>query len=196
MNKNNEHISNIRKKDLLLNPGKYLWLPISEEYSNINFSLLLEFIDEYSEYGKEHKYGNAYYRIRKESNKIFGVGFHSPMKLKTSKREIKSILNSVISKINGKTYIKISYKISYIFKAIVSIVCDIENDNNITLPSNLRQTINLAYGIAFYKKHIEAYDSFFDELQENDINSVGYRLKVELNNDFHSENSIFNTVVK
>lgn len=193
---NNEHISNIKKQDLLLYPSKYLWLPISEEYSNINFSLLLDFIDEYSEYGKEHKYGNAYYRIRKESNKIFGVGFYSPMKLKTSKREIKSILNSVISKINGKSYIKISFKISYIFKAIISIICDIEKDNNITLPSNLRQTFDLTYGIAFYKKFIEAYDAFFDELQENDINSVGYHLKAELNNDFHSENSIFNTIVK
>lgn len=193
---NNEHISNIKKKDLLLYPGKYLWLQISEEYSNINFSLLLDFIDEYSEYGKEHKYGNAYYRIRKESNKIFGVGFYSPMKLKTSKREIKSILNSKISKIDGKSYLKISLKISYIFKAIVNIICDIEKDNNITLPSNLRQTINLTYGIAFYNKYIEAYDSFFDELQENYINSVGYRLKAELNNDFHSENSVFNTIVK
>lgn len=193
---NNEHISNIKKKDLLLNPAKYLWLPISEEYSNINFSLLLEFIDEYSEYGKEHKYGNAYYRIRKESNKIFGVGFYSPMKLKTSKREIKSILNSTISKIDGRTYIKISFKISYIFKAIINIICYIEKDNNITLPSNLKQTINLTYGIAFYNKFIDAYDSFFDELQENYINSVGYRLKAELNNDFHSENSIFNTIVK
>ena len=193
---NNEHISNIKKKDLLLYPGKYLWLQISEEYSNINFSLLLDFIDEYSEYGKEHKYGNAYYRIRKESNKIFGVGFYSPMKLKTSKMEIKSILNSKISKIDGKSYLKISFKISYIFKAIVNIICDIEKDNNITLPSNLRQTINLTYGIAFYNKYIEAYDSFFDELQENYINSVGYRLKAELNNDFHSENSVFNTIVK
>ena len=45
-------------------------------------------------------------------------------------------------------------------------------------------------------KYIEAYDSFFDELQENYINSVGYRLKAELNNDFHSENSVFNTIVK
>lgn len=190
-----EHISNIRKKNLLLSPRKYLWLQIPEEYSNINFSLLLDFIDKYSEYGKENKYGNAYYRIRKESNKLFGVGLYSPMKLKTSKREIKSIMNSVISKINGNNYIKISFKISYIFKAIITIIDNIKKDNNIKLPNSLNHTINVSYGIAFYSKYINVYDSFFDELQEASIDSVGYSLKVELNNDFHSESSIFNTIV-
>lgn len=191
----NEHISNIKKKDILLSPRKYLWLQIPEEYSNVNFSLLLDFIDKYSEYGKENKYGNAYYRIRKESNKLFGVGFYSPMKLKTSKREIKSIMNSVLSKSNGNYYIKISFKISYIFKAIITIVDNIKKDNDIEIPDYLKHTINVTYGIAFYDKHIVAYNSYFSEFQENNINSAGYSLKAELNNDFHSENSIFNTVV-
>ncbi len=191
-----EHISNIRKKDLLLYPRKYLWLQIPEEYSNINFSLLLDFIDKYSEYGKENKYGNAYYRIRKETNRLFGIGFYSPTKLKTSKREIKSIMNSVISKIDGQNYIKISFKISYIFKGIISIVDEIQKSNNVKLSDNLKHTINITYGVAFYEKYIDTYDVFFEDIQENNINSVGYRLKAELNNDFHSENSIFNTIVK
>ncbi len=191
-----EHISNIRKKDLLLSPRKYLWLQIPEEYSNMNFSLLLDFIDKYSEYGKENKYGNAYYRIRKETNRLFGVGFYSPIKLKTSKREIKSIMSSVISKVNGKHYIKIPFKISYIFKAIIIIVNEIKRDNNVELPNNLKHTLNVAYRIAFYEKYIDTYDDYFNDMQENNINYVGYRLKSELSNDFHSENSIFNTIVK
>ncbi len=193
---NNKYISNIRKKDLLLNPRKYLWLQIPDEYSNINFLLLLDFIDEYSQYGKVNKYGNAYYRIRKETNRVFGIGSHSHIKLKTSKREIKSVMHSVISKSNGKNYIKISFKISYIFKAIINIINDIEKDNNIKLPDNLKHTVGITYGVAFYEKYIEAYDSFFDKLNENNINSVGYHLKAELNNDFHSDNSIFNNIVR
>lgn len=193
---NEEHTSNISKKHILLSPRKYLWLQTSEEYSNINFSRLLDFIDKYSEYGKEHKYGNAYYRIRKVSNELFGVRPYSPTKLKISKHEIKSISNTFVSKINGNTYIKIPFKISYIFKAIISIVNDIKKDYNIEFPDDLKHTINVAYGIAFYNKHIETYDIYFDGIQENDITKPGYRLKVELNNDFHSENSIFNIIVK
>lgn len=194
--KNDQRISNIRKKDLLLSSRKYLWLQIPEEYSNINFSLLLDFIDKYSDYGKEHKHGNAYYRIRKVSNQIYGVSFYSPMKLKTSKHEVKSIKKSVVSKVNGNNYIKIPYKISYIFKAIIAIVDDITKENNIKLPEDLKHTMNLTYGIAFYEKYIDTYDSYFDDIQENNLNNVGYWLKAELNNDFHSENSIFNTVIK
>lgn len=195
--KKKKHISNIRKKDLLLNPRKYLWLPIEEtEYSNINFSLLLEFIEKYSEYGRETPYGNAYYRIRQKSNQLFGIGRYSPRKLKTSKWEIKSIMCATVSKINGKAYLKIPYKVSYIFKAIIDIVNEIEENNNVKLPSNLMHTINVTYGVAFYEKYIDTYDAFAEELQDNNREFVGYKLKAELNNDFHCENSVFNILVK
>lgn len=190
-----EHVSNICKKDLLLNPGKYLWLEIEEEYSNVDFSLLLDFIDKYSAYGKEKPYGNAYYRIRMKANQLFGVGKHSPMTLKTSKREIKSIMCSTVSRLNSKVYLKIPYKISYIFKAIIDIVDEIES-NGVALPSELAHTVDVAYGIVFYGKYIDTYDSFSEELQDNNRKFVGYRLKAELNNDFHCEDSIFDIPVK
>ena len=189
-------ISNITKKDLLLSPRKYLWLQIPEKYSNTNFSLLLDFIEKYSDYGRDNRYGNAYYAIRKEANKIFGVGRYSPINLKISKHEIKSIRCSVMSKINGNHYIKIPYKISYIFKAIISIIEKIKSENNISLSPDLQHTLNLTYRIAFYEKYIEIYDTFFEDIQELDLNNKGYWLKVELNNDFHSEGSIFNTIVQ
>lgn len=189
-----EHISNIRKKDILLSPTKYLWLQVPEEFSNVNFTLLLDFIDKYSDYGKDYKYGNAYYRIRMESNKLLGIGLYSPTK--TSKREIKSIRNTVVSKIDKKYYIKIPYKISYIFKAIIIIIDEIEKEHSVLLPNELSHTKALAYGIAFYDKYIDTYDAYYDDLQENHFNLVGYQLKAELYNDFHSENSVFNTIVK
>lgn len=192
----NEHISNIKRRDLLLNPRKYLWLEIPEEYSNINFSLLLKFIDNYSDYGKEHVYGNAYVRIRKVTNKLLGASTASPKKLKNSKHEIRSIKNTTISKINGKLYLKIPFKISYIFKAIIIIVDEIENQYNIKLPAELKDTIDLSYGIAFYDKFIATYDSYYSDLEENNREKIGYKLKAELYNDFHSENSVFKTIVK
>ena len=192
----NMHISNINKKDLLLSPRKYLWLQIPDEYSNVNFSLLLDFIDEYSAYGKEHKYGNAFYRIRKKANSLWGVGRYSPMKLKTSKHEIRSIINSTVSKIDGNSYLKIPYKISYIFKAIILIIEEIKKENNINIPSNLEHTIKVTYGIAFYEKYLDTYDTYYNEIQDEYISDIGFWLRVELNNDFHSYNSVFNTIVK
>lgn len=189
-------ISNITKKDLLLSPRKYLWLQISEEYSNINFSFLLDFIEKYSDYGKDNRYGNAYYIIRKESNRLLGVGRYSPSKLKISKHEIKSIRSSFISKLNGKQYIRIPYKISYIFKAIISIVANIKKEHNVSLSSDLQHTINLTYRIAFYEKYVEIYDTFFQDIQELSLDNKGYWLKAELYNDFHSEGSVFHTIVQ
>jgi len=191
-----EFTSNIKKRDLLLNPTNYLWLEVSEDYSNTNFMHLLEFIEEYSDYGKDSRYGNAYYIIRKTSNELFGVGRYSPVKLKISKREIKSIRSSVMCYYNGKKYIKIPYKISYIFKALILIVEEIEKKNNIGLPDKLSTVINLTYRIGFYEKQVEIYDSYFEEIRENNLTKEGYRLKVELNNDFHSEGSIFNTIIQ
>ena len=190
------HISIIQKKDLLLYPRKYLWLQIEEKYSNINFSHLLFFIEKYSEYGKDKRLGNAYYRIRQKSNELFSIGKFSPKKLRTTKREIKSIMNSTVSKIDGRLYLKIPYKIAYIFNAIISIVNEIENDNNISLPKELADTINITYGIAFYEKYIDVYDAFSDEFQNQNRQCIGYRLKADLKEDFHCENSIFNSLVK
>lgn len=189
-------ISNITKKELLLSTSNYLWLEIPDEYSNINFSLLLDFIEKYSDYGKDRLYGNAYYIIRKESNKLFGVGRYSPRKLKISKHEIKSIRNSFISRMNHRTYIKIPYKISYIFKAIISIVEKIKTENNVTLSADLQHTINLTYKIAFYQKPVAVYDAYFQDLYHLYLNNNGYYLKIKLNDDFHSKSSIFNTIVQ
>ncbi len=189
-------LSNITKKDLLRNPANYLWLQIPEQYSNINFSLLLDFIEYYSDFGKDNRYGNAYYIIRKEANKFFGVGRYSPRKLKISKYEIKSLRNSYTSKLNGKQYLKIPYKISYIFKAIISIIENIKIQNNVELSPDLQHTLNLTYRIAFYEKYVATYDAFYQEILKLNFNSSGYRLKAELHNDFHSEGSVLNTVVK
>lgn len=191
-----EHISNIKKKDLLLCPSNYLWLEVSDEYSNANFLMLLNFIDKNIDCGKKHKYGNAYFAIRKEANIALGAGLFSPRKAKISKREIKSILCTTVKKNNGNFWLKIPYKISYIFRAVIVLVNKIEQENGVPLPPSLYKTAELAYGIAFYKKHIDTYDAKYDELQANNIDKIGYHLKVELNNDFHSESSIFKTIVR
>lgn len=190
------HVSNIRKKDLLIYPSKYLWLEIPEEYSNINFSHLLDFIDKNTERGKDYKYGNAYSKIREVANQLLGVRAGSPMKLKVSKREIRTIRSTTISKIGRKTYLKIPYKISYIFKALCIIVEEIEDKYNITLPDELRNTVGMSYGVAFYNKFISTYDAYYGGLEERNREGIGYRLQVELNNDFHSENSVFDNILK
>lgn len=64
------------------------------------------------------------------------------------------------------------------------------------MPSDLKHTINVTYGVAFYEKYIDIYDAFAEELQDNNREFVGYKLKAELNNDFHCENSVFNILVK
>lgn len=102
---------------------------------------------------------------------------------------------STVSRLNSKVYLKIPYKISYIFKAIIDIVDEIES-NGVALPSELAHTVDVAYGIVFYGKYIDTYDSFSEELQDNNRKFVGYRLKAELNNDFHCEDSIFDIPVK
>ena len=188
------NISNIRKKDLFLYPDRYLWLQIPEGYSNANFALLLEFIDKFCDCGRERKYGNAYYIIRKETDKLLGIGWYHPSSIKTSKREIRSILSS-INKIGSRNYIKIPYKISYIFQAIILIVEKIQADNKIDLPDDLRKIIGMTYGIAFYENHIRTYDVYYSYIQDNNVNNIGFGLKAELKNDFYSENSVFNKVV-
>lgn len=190
------YISNIKKKDLLKNLNNYLWLEIEQDnYKNINFAVLLEFIDKYVCYGKGYPYGNAYYAIRKKANELFGIRRYAPVKLKISKHEIRAILHSIKGKISGRTYLKISYKISYIFKAIILIVDEIEKKEKVKLPKELEATVNFTYGVVFFEKFIEVYDGYYGRFKDKAIDNAGYRLKMELSNDFHSEASVFNNLV-
>lgn len=193
-----EQISKISKRDTLYGLFKYMWIEIPEQYVNYNFSELLKFIDSYSEYYEKCKpYGNAYQRIKEVSNRLYGVGRYSNPKLKTSKREIRSILQSVTSKVNGRYYIKIPYKIAYIFNAIVLIVDEIITNNGIKmLPPTLKNTIGLTYRAAFYMHHTTVYDVWFEVLRKNNVDRRGYELKYNLNDDLHSERNALSVIVK
>lgn len=193
-----EQVSNISKRDTCYGLFKYMWIEIPEQYVNYNFSELLQFIDSYSEYYEKCKpYGNAYQRIKEVANRLYGVGRYSNPKLKTSKRELRSILHSVTSKINGKQYIKIPYKIAYVFKAIVLIVDEIKELNNIEkLPSSLESTVGLTYSAAFYAYHTTVYDVWREVFRKNNFDGRGYELKNKLNDDLHSERNALSVIVK
>lgn len=194
----NSQISKISKRDTLYGLFKYMWIEIPEQYVNCNFSELLKFIDNYSEYYEKCKpYGNAYQRIKEVSNRLYGVGRYSNPKLKTSKREIRSILQSVTGKVNGKYYIKIPYKIAYIFNAIALIVDEIITNSGIKmLPPTLKNTVGLTYRAAFYMNHIMVYDSWFEVLRKNNFDEKGYNLKCKLNDDLHSGHNALSVIVK
>lgn len=197
-------ISNIKRKNLILAPDKYLRISINEEYQNINFAVLLNFIDKYAPKRKNisddmqviYEYGNAYAYIRQKTNELLGIGRTPLHYIRTSKREIKSILFHTQSW-TGAKYIKIPYKISYIFAAIIEIVKEIQINFHVELPENLKDTFNCTYGLAFYAYHIDVYDDCYNRiLHKRNESELGYFMKSELNNDFHSENSIFRTIVK
>lgn len=193
------YISNIKKRDLL-QATKYMWIEYDQIFQNLNFERLLDFIDSYTlEKNKkenEYRFGKAYRRIRKESNRLLGINVGSPYILRTSKHEIKSIFNITQSKLDKKTYIKIPYKISYIFRAIINIVDQIEQENNIELPDPLKETLNITYGMAFYGTHIRVYDAKYRQIYEQHILEPGYKLKVTMHSEFHAANSVFKTIVK
>ncbi|MBS5363088.1 hypothetical protein [Butyribacter intestini] len=193
-----QKISNIRKKDLLKSPWNYLWLEIeSDSYSNVRFAELLEFIDKYYVYGKKYPYGNAYYVIRKKANELYGIRRYAPVKLRISKHEVRAILHSVETAIMRRKYLKIPYKVSYIFKAIVLLVEEIEKNNNIKLPEELGFTMGLTYGTAFFDKYIDIYDGYYDRFQNRYFDgNIGYKLKMALYDDFHSDGSVFKIYVK
>lgn len=199
-----KRISNIKRKNLILSPDKYLRLTIDEDYQNINFAILLDFIDQYAPQRKNtsihtqtiYKYGNAYAYIRQKTNELLGISRTPFAYIRTSKREIKSILSHIQS-LAGKKYIKIPYKISYIFAALIVIIEEIQKNFKVQLPTNLQSVYNLTYGLAFYSYHINVYDSFYNRTIKSKNNTEsGYFVKSELNNDFHSENSIFHTILK
>jgi hypothetical protein len=187
----NNNYSNITKKNLLLHPEKYFWIEITDPYFNSNFLKLLKFIDSNVDYGKDHDLGNAYYCIRNRTNKLLGVGPGSPVYIKTSKREIRTIRLSVEKGLLAKkNYLRIPYKVSYIFKAIIDIVEELSQ--KVPIPSDLSQCISNTYKIAFYNKHISTYNTYFNSINENNLHDPGYAIKVALNDDFNSPNSVFN----
>lgn len=193
---NNNHISNIRRKDLILLIGqmKYYRIDVYDNYDNKNFRLLLEFIGNNFDYGRNND-GNAYRAICIEANKLLGCWRGAPKNLKVSKKEIKTI-SSTITNNRGKVCLKIPYKISYIFKAIINIVEKIKSDKNIKLPKELKHVYNLTYGIAFYSEHICQYKGKYQEILDHDKDEPGHKLKKELHNDFESYNSVFYSIFK
>jgi hypothetical protein len=183
-----EQFSNISRKELMYHPEKYINIPIEKEYLNDNFYKLLQYIDRNVEGKSEHPLGNAYFRIRKEANKLLGVGKGTPRYVRTSKREIRSIRQSFKSILQGDT-IKIPYKISYIFKAIILILDDIEEE----IPNELHSCIGLMYSVAFYSQHISVYRSRYSEIASRAINEPGLKMKKKMIDEFESGNSVFNT---
>ncbi len=185
-------ISNITRKELIKCPEKYLRIPINDQYDNEMFSIILKYIDKNSQYiGREHEFGNAFVRIKARTNELLGITVGTPLYARTSKREIRSILeNFYKGKIRNRELF-FTYKISYIFRAIIDIINEISEEN--PLPKELSSK-DSTYAI-FYERHISEYNAVYKELTEKAKGNKGYEFKLELNNDFNAENNIFKTKI-
>lgn len=184
-----QKFSNINRKELLLHPEKYITFSELAKYENQNFIELLIYIGTHINCKKKNEIGNAYACIRRETDRLLGIGIGSPRYIRTSKREIRSICSTFESILIKKYSIKITYKASYIFKAIVNILEQIDEP----YPDKLDKCVGLMYRLAFYDKHISEYISQYNDLLERAGKEPGMSMKIKMYSEFMSFNSIFNT---
>lgn len=167
----------------------------TDRYENKNFTYLLQYIGEHYPINGRNPIGCAYKKIQKETDNLLHVSWGCNWELRTSKREISSIRLAkywLIEKKENHYYIRIPYKISYIFTAISNIVFDLSNREPI--PEELKACINTAYGLSFYKLHIEEYDRMYMQKFKEDANlSDAQKYPSLLHDEFHSPINIFQT---
>ena len=168
----------------------------SQRYENENFTNLLNFIGEHYPINNRNNLGCAYFKIRKETDKLLRVSRGHNWKLRTSKNEIRSIRFAkywVIENRNNHYYIRIPYKISYIFTAIINIVNEINKEHPI--PDNLKSCIGQAYGLSFYNFHIDEYEKEYRRKFKYDAENSPHKTNPsKLHDEFFAPTSVFKEI--
>lgn len=181
-------------KQLIFTEGynKYYKVELPDQSSNINndsFNKLLYFIGTYRPHNNRNEIGSAYVIIRQRTDGLLDLNGKHPV-LKTSKREIAAIRFYYRKKDDKKNlYAKIPFKIAFIFKAIVTIVEEIEKDGH-EIPEYLVEFINQTYLKAFYKEYAQAYDNCIKTIP------VEEKAQCALKDDFHGRFSPLNSIFK
>lgn len=157
-----------------------------------NMEALLVFIGTHREHNRWNALGNAYYELRKRTDKKLKVSrWMCRSKLRTSKSEVKALVCAKKKPRNSSIVeMRIPYKSYYILESIVDCVDELVFRDKVEIPQDLRPLCGELYRIAFMKRQIDLYETEFrskkKEWEQRDF------IAWYLHDDFFASGSPFN----
>lgn len=151
------------KKEYIIESGYHKYCKVGpvavHNDTNVKIDALLTYIGENRPHGNRTPIGSAYVEIMDRTNKLLGFS-RRDLIMRTRKREVAAIRryflqNSTLSEPQYEA--KIPFKLAWIFRAIVELVEEIQENNNSPLPASLKIYNDKSYRDAFYHEVYGAY---------------------------------------